>query len=112
MIAPMRTAQHNGTILFQGLAEVSRGFDLHIRNADQLSKAQLRALALEYRAVLAAFFDSASEMNQAYDEWVASASPVSTDWECALRATQKSLSEDWPGSQGYQFEIDRVYDLH
>ena len=108
----MRTAQHNGTILFQGLAEVSRGFDLHIRNAERLSKAQLRALALEYRAVLAAFFDSASEMNRAYDEWVGSASPMSTDWECALRATQKSLSEDWPGSQGYHFEIDRVYDLH
>lgn len=108
----MRTAMQNGSIVFQALAEVSRGFDLRIRNAERLSKSQLRTLALEYRTVLAAFFDNARDMNAAYEEWVSSASPTSTDWGCAMRATQKSLSEEWPDCETYRFQVNRVYDLH
>ena len=111
----MRLMQHeappsSATADRSGTAAAS--YAVRIHGADDLPIAYAQALQSQFRLALAGLFDSQRSMDAAYFEWATSAAPSATHWGMALGAARSFVLADYPMSEDFAFEVERVYELH
>ena len=87
-------------------------YSVRIHGADDLPVAYAQALQSQFRLALAGLFDSQRSMDAAYFEWAISAAPSATHWGMALGAARSFVLADYPMSEDFAFEVERVYELH